>query len=836
MQVDRASWEQVQALFEEASGLPPGSRDAFLQSTGALEAVLREVRSLLWASSGSEGFLETPVMELHDAIPAALATGGAVPDALLGTTIAGFTLERRLGTGGMGVVYVAQQQRPSRRVALKLIRPGFMTPQLLRRFEHEAEALARLHHPGVVPVYEAGTATTALGLQPYFAMELVEGEQLLDYAASQALGIPERVALLIRLCEAVQHAHSKGVVHRDLKPGNILVESGGRPRVLDFGVARLAGSDQAGVTTNTDAGSLVGTLAYISPEQLTTGNSQQAFDTRSDIYALGVIAYELLAGRKPHDLSGLALHEASRIVCEETPARPSTRVRALRGDLDTIVLKALERDAARRYQSAAAFGDDLQRTLLRQPIQARPASAAYQIGRLVSRHRVVSSLAALLALLVVGFGVSMSLLYARAERLRFDAEEAWGAEHDAREAAQQSQRLATRRAETTASMLDVLTDAFRAVDPALTRSADVNARDVVAREIVDRGLGAIELRLKDEPDARSQLLAILATTLGGLGQFERATAVLAEAVKVRRTARADPDFFTADYLSTRGLFLSRMGRDEEARAVISEALEMFRALGREDSPQGAAALGELAFLHISAGRIEEAERLYAESIGAHERTPGHAQSLVAISLNGLARGLAERGEYEAAHRTLERALELLQIEKGDPQRVGGSIRHNIAWVLCMRGRYEEAEKVCRACLEERRVEFPAGHARIGVPLLTLGIILTRTGRLEEAEEHLRESLQIRRASMPDPGPPLGEAESALGECLAARGRLDEAEPLLQSGFAQIRSGTDTSYETGQLAIARLASFYERKGDQAKAGEYRRMLRPPWDAAGTLGGR
>jgi tetratricopeptide (TPR) repeat protein/predicted Ser/Thr protein kinase len=836
-----SDWDKVQALFDSASALPATDRQSFLESSGADEPVLREVRSLLAVASDSVSFLEKPVLELHEALPAALADEGTVPDALLGTDLAGYRVLRRLGTGGMGVVYLARQRRPEREVALKVIRPGFATARLLRRFEHEAEALARLHHPGVVPIYEAGTATTALGVQPFFAMELVQGEQLLDHATRQGLSLEARVALLTRVCDAVQHAHSKGVVHRDLKPANILVEANGQPRILDFGVARLAAREGSWAGTGweadqTEAGALVGTLAYMSPEQLSTGNAHHAFDTRSDVYALGVIAYRLLSGEPPHDMDGLALHEAAKVVCERDPVRPSTHARPLRGDLDTVVLKALERDPGRRYQSAAALGDDLQRVLLRQPIHARPASAAYQLGRLVSRHRVVSSLAGAMVVLLAAFGVWMSVLYARAEGLRRDAEAAWSAEHTAREDAQQAQRLATRRAETTASMLNVLTDAFRSVDPALTRSEDVNARDLVAREIVDRGIGAIERRLKDEPDARSQLLAILATTLGGLGKFERATDVLDEAVRVRRTFGAGPDLLTADYLSTRGLYLSRMGREEEARATISEALEMYRALGRGSSPQAAAALGELAFLHISAGRMDEAERLYAESIGAHERTPGHAQPLVAISLNGLARGLSERGEYDAAERTLRRALVLLELDKGDPQRVGGSIRHNIAWVLCMSGRFEEAERVCRQCLEERRVEFPAGHARIGVPLMTLGLILTRTGRAQEAEPMLREALEIRRAAMPEAGPAVGEVESALGECLAAQGRTDEAGPLLLSGFAQLRTGSDTSFETSQLALARLAAFYAGTGDETKASEYRAMLRPPWAASAGVGGR
>jgi tetratricopeptide (TPR) repeat protein len=301
----------------------------------------------------------------------------------------------------MGVVYLAQQERPRRRVALKVMRPGTATPELLRRFEREAQTLGQLQHEGVARIYEAATADTGHGRQPYFAMEFIQGQPLTAYADARKLTIAERLRLMIRACQAVQHAHQKGVIHRDLKPANILVEESGQPKVLDFGVARVTESDLPGTTVHTAVGHLVGTLPYMSPEQA-AGDPGQV-DTLADVYALGVICYELLAGRRPHDLKGLPLPAAVRVIVDAEPPSLGSVNKDLRGDLTTIVAKSLEKDKARRYQSAADFAADLQRYLNDEPVQARPAGTIYHFGKFARRNKaLVSAAVILLTALVAG--------------------------------------------------------------------------------------------------------------------------------------------------------------------------------------------------------------------------------------------------------------------------------------------------------------------------------------------------------------------------------------------------------------------------------------------------
>jgi eukaryotic-like serine/threonine-protein kinase len=379
-------YTRAKRVFLVASGLPTGERTRFLNAQCADDPAMEAmVRQLLNADERDATFLETPALRIPSA---------GLPQ---GTHLGGFRIERLLGEGGMGIVYEALEDETSRRVALKVIRPGILSPRLRSRFRHEIRILGQLRHPGIAQIYEAGTLELAGNLVPYFAMELIEGRSLPECAGT--LEIRGRLALVAQVCDAVHHAHQKGVIHRDLKPGNILVEAAPSTdsssgagtaapfqiKILDFGIARATDSDMRAVTVQTDIGQLVGTLPYMSPEQ--AAGDPDALDTRSDVYSIGVIAFELLAGRLPHAVQGLPLHEAARIVHDAEPTRLGSIDRTLRGDVETIIAKALEKDRKHRYQSAAELGADIRRFLRDEPIVARPASALYHLGKFARRHR-----------------------------------------------------------------------------------------------------------------------------------------------------------------------------------------------------------------------------------------------------------------------------------------------------------------------------------------------------------------------------------------------------------------------------------------------------------------
>jgi WD40 repeat protein len=325
---------------------------------------------------------------------------GAAP---LPATIGRYRILRLIGEGGMGAVYEAEQEHPRRTVALKIIKPGMATPESIRRFEQESHALGRLQHPGIAQIYEAGTANTGFGPQPYFAMELIHGRTPRDYVWEHSLSVRERLELVAKIADAVHHAHQRGLIHRDLKPTNILVDETGQPKVLDFGVVRVTDSETQ-ATIQTDMGQLVGTIAYMSPEQVL--GDPPDIDIRTDVFALGIILYELLAGRRPYN-TARKLHEAIRAIQEEEPVQLSVVDRRYRGDIETIAVKALEKDRARRYTSAAELAADIRRYLRDEPIVARPPSPSYQLRKFARRHRaVVIGITAVFAVLIAGIVVS----------------------------------------------------------------------------------------------------------------------------------------------------------------------------------------------------------------------------------------------------------------------------------------------------------------------------------------------------------------------------------------------------------------------------------------------
>ena len=411
-------WRHIKRLCELALDRAVEERAAFLTDACAADALLRvEVENLLRHATAGADIVDSPIWALSPAAFIPPATALREQSEQIGR----YRVIRILGQGGMGTVYEAEQDSPRRRVALKVIRGGATSRELFKRFERESQALGRLQHPGIAQVYEAGTAETSLGSQPYFAMEFIEGSPLKEYVAASDLDMPGRLDLAARVCDALQHAHERGIIHRDIKPGNILVDRLGQPKVLDFGVARLLESAPS-ETLQTSEGQLIGTLAYMSPEQV--AGDPSLIDGRSDVYAIGIVLYELLTGRMPYEVSGRQ-HDAIRAILEEDPRPLSTVSRRLKGDVETIVAKALDKDPRRRYGSAAALAADLRRYLAHEPITARPASAVYQLQKFARRHTsLVAALAAVFVTLTAGTVVStrQALRARTAERAAVDAE------------------------------------------------------------------------------------------------------------------------------------------------------------------------------------------------------------------------------------------------------------------------------------------------------------------------------------------------------------------------------------------------------------------------------
>ncbi|NNM25475.1 MAG: serine/threonine protein kinase [Phycisphaerales bacterium] len=501
---------RLRAIFEAAAELPPDQRDAYLESACAGDPTLRaEIEDLLRRDEvADDDFLCSPVLR-----PSTKPAG----DAALPSAIGRYRVTGRLGAGGMGIVYEGTQASPQRAVAIKVIRADLLSERLLARFRNEAEILGRLEHPGIARIYEAGVATLEAGGagSPFFAMELVRGTPLLEHG--RELPTDERLRLFVEICEAVHHAHQKGVIHRDLKPANILVTQDGQVKILDFGVARATDGDIQAVTVQTDVGQLLGTVPYMSPEQITGDIGK--LDTRSDVYALGVVLFELLTGALPYDVRERSIIEAARIIRDEESTRLSAAAPTLRGDLEWIVARALEKDVERRYDSASAFAADVRRHLADEPVLAGPPSASYRLHKFVRRNRTgVAWGSAAAVLLIAGLAATITLTV-RAIRAEGEAV-----------AAVESFRRESDRGRISA---DFLVWALASAEPRETE---------VLRNVLDAASVDIEERFESSPEVEADVRRLMGDVYHQIGAYEAAYDQLLGAYEIM-TADPDPDRF-----------------------------------------------------------------------------------------------------------------------------------------------------------------------------------------------------------------------------------------------------------------------------------------------------
>ncbi len=714
------------------------------------------------------------------------------------------------GRGGMGVVYRAEQSQPRRIVALKVISPHHLSPNSLRRFFYEAESLGRLQHPGIARFYEADAAQTALGSQPFFAMELVDGGiSLTQYAKQHRLNVQARLELMVKVCDAVHHAHQKGVIHRDLKPANILVDETGQPKILDFGVARIIEHGEHEGPTRTLAGQLIGTLPYMSPEQCAADPDE--VDIRTDIYALGVIAYELLADRHPHDVEKTPMLEAARIIREHDPTPLGAINRVYRGDIETIVAKALNRDKINRYQSALEFAADIGRYLSDEPIAAQPAGTVYQLRKFVARNRaLVSSVVVAFVAISVGLGLAIAGWIQAGRR----ADEALLAQ-------QQAQAEATRARVTT----DFLRSTLLMADPSVMANPDYTFR-----EAVDRAAASIS-ELRDHPLVEAEVRTTLGFTYRRLGNFEKAEVHLREALTIRQRQLDDSHIDLAKSLQVLAQLERRYCADyAEAEHLMRQALAIARrhpdlvSLGYPYSFDLPFMLLDLAAILRLRGRLDEAEQMARESLAwitTHLERVGrrlmepHAKRI-------LAEVLRDQHDLTTAAELCNQAMSvyLEQQSKGDDRAHNiCTIQHTQASISQRLADWETAESLYRQVLSSYRGMFGAIHPRIADALAGLCEVLLDTKRPLEALSAAKESYDIRRQALHPDHWHIAYSRMLVGRCLVALREFQQAEDLLLQSYPVLAQKRGAQHHSTCTALQALVKLYQEWGKPQQAAKY-----------------
>jgi eukaryotic-like serine/threonine-protein kinase len=835
-------WAAAQQLFEEALTQPEGERRAFVDRRAAADADLATlVHGLLAADVEEQG--DRPLVSVvREAVAEVTAAAPAAP-----TRLGPYKLVRLIGEGGMGAVYLAERDDDEflQQVAVKIVR-GMLHPERVRQFRTERQILAWLEHPNIARLFDGGTTVDGM---PYLVMEHVEGVPIDEYCDTARLDIERRLRLFLTVCDAVSHAHRSLIVHRDIKPSNIIVTAAGVPKLLDFGIARLA-LDRGG-DASTSSGMM--TPFYASPE-VVRGDQ---VTTAADVYALGVLLYELLTGTRPLRFSSMTSEEVERVVCHVTPVPPSRasmeqghaappearadrrqstpdRLRArLAGDLDAIVALALQKEAASRYSSVDALAADLRHHLARRPVSARAQTWTYVAGRTIARHTWGVAMAAILATVVSAAAIVFSVQAARL--------------------AEEGERTARER-DTTQQVVQFLTELFEVSNP----DAADGGVSVSARALLDRGAARIDAELAGQPVVQARLLGTMGTVYGALGAYAQSSTLLERALELRRTtlgaehldtaaameglaeayrelARYDeaerlhrqalevkrrlgaPPTSIASSLNNLGLTVSDRGDATQAETLFRDALAIWRAAGAADVEHVAGGLNNLAAVLRKQGRLEESARLLEEAVELRRRTRGNAHPALARVLGQLGQVYNQRGEFARAEPLLREALAIRQRAYGDDHPDTASSRNNLASLLHDQGDLAGAEPLYRTALAQVETRLGKAHPDYAVHVNNLATLLEERQRLAEAEPLYRESLRVRQAVYKtDEHHSVARAMHSLGRALLGLGRVGEAGAYVRRAL-EIRERVLPAehYEIG-LGRALLGEVHAAEGRRQEA--------------------
>lgn len=680
-------------------------------------------------TSGSDAGRPRAVAGNADSAPAqdAFETGSRPEQTALGSVIGPYRLLELIGEGGMGQVWLAEQKQPvRRRVALKLIKVGMDTRQVVARFESERQALALMDHPAIAKVFDAGATPEG---RPYFVMEYVAGLPITTYCDNHKLTTRERMELFIQVCEGVQHAHQKAIIHRDLKPSNILVsEVDGKPmpRIIDFGLVKATSQRLTADSMYTSVGTILGTFSYMSPEQ--ADSAGEDIDTRTDVYSLGVVLYELLVGALPLDFNKLAYDEVLRRLRDVDVPRPSSRIikrdsdstiraekrgtdpptltRQLRGDADAVALKALEKDRRRRYGSPSELAADIGHYLRNEPVAAHPPSAAYRTRKYIRRHRLGVVVAAAVLLLLIGFSVAQTIALRRVSRERDRGDR----------------------------VTDLMINMFKVSNPSEARG---NA--VTAREVLDKASKDIDHGWSNDQELKARMLYTMGRTYASLGLYTRAQPLIEQAVEIQRRVLGPEHPATLSSLNLLASDLRREGHYAEAEKLNRETLEIRRRVLGPEHPDTLVSMNSMASDLWIEGHLAESEKLYRQTLEIRRRVLGPEHSDTLVSMNNLANVLTSQGNYAEAEKLDRETLDIRRRVLGpeDPDTLVSLGEE--ALDLSHEGRFGEAEKLFREAIQTAEKTNQPGA--LGNAWYNFACGAALVGRRDDALSHLDNAIE-----------------------------------------------------------------------------------------------
>jgi serine/threonine-protein kinase len=871
-------WQQVQELFHAASEQAPEAQAAFLdQACGDDLALRSEVESLLASDEGAGSFIDGAIQGA-----VGLAAANLIPSDV-GRQIGPYKLVRELGRGGMGTVYLATRadEAYQKRVAIKLIKRGMDTDEIIRRLRYERQILANLDHANIARLLDGGTTEDGL---PYFVMEYIEGQPIHRYCEHRQLSLVERLKLFRIVCAAVHYAHQNLVVHRDLKPGNILVTEDGSPKLLDFGIAKVLHPEDASETLSaTAAGLRPMTPEYASPEQV----RGEPVTTASDVYSLGVLLYELLTGRRPHQFRNSLPQEIERILTTEEPERPSQvkgkrkkekgksaigerllpftfylfpSAQPLRGDLDNIALMALRKEPQRRYTSVEQFSEDIRRYLDGLPVIARKDTLGYRASKFIRRHTVGVAMAAVVSLLIIGFGVTMAVQSARiarerdraviakqqateqraqAERERdravaaeqladerlAEAERARDAERRQRRRAEQAEEQAIAEAahaksetEVAKQVSEFLVNLFRVSHPSQARG-----KTITARELLDTGAERIATELKDQPEVQARLMDTIGRVYRGLGLYDSAAPLLEQALQIRRRRLGQDHLDVAASLHNLGALWQYKGDYKAAEPLLRQALELRRKRLGSEHPLVAESLLYLGSLLRDKGDYKAAEPLLREALASQRQLRNGDQTMEAAILDQLASVLYRKGDYEAAESFYWEALALQRKLQPESLETANTLS-NFGALLLDKGDSKAAEPLLREALALRRNLLGDEHSATLQTLGNLALLLHQRGEYEAAEPLYRQALALTRKSLGEAHWQVATNLNNLALLLHDKGDYAAAERLFREVLILQRKVWGNEHPNVAFGLNNLARVLHDMGDYEAAEDlYRQAL-------------